>query len=346
MTTNERPQKRMPEVRRKWVKPSGEGLVEPLPARPGGALPLILKPSLEGVNLTDWAAANRELVEARLLEHGGLLFRGFGLKQVSEFERFINAVSGEAVEYHERSSPRSRVGGNIYTSTDHPPGEHIFLHNEQSYNLTFPLRIFFFCVSPAERGGETLLADARKVYARIPPDIREKLMGGGYMYARNFGGGFGLTWQTAFQTTEPGAVERYCREHDIEFEWKGDDLLTTRQVRRVSAAHPRTRETVWFNHATFFHVSTLAPDLRRILSGAFGEHDLPNNTYYGDGSPLEPAVMDALREAYLQELVTVSLGEGDVLMLDNMLTAHGRAPFVGPRKVVVGMSEPCGWNEV
>jgi alpha-ketoglutarate-dependent taurine dioxygenase len=346
MAAIEKPQKRMPETRRKWVKASGEGLVEALPAQPGGTLPLVLKPSLEGVNLADWAASNRELIEAQLLKHGGLLFRGFNLKQVSEFERFINAVSGEAIEYHERSSPRSRIGGNIYTSTDHPPDQHIFLHNEQSYNLTFPLRIFFFCVSPSERGGETLLADTRKVYARIQPEIREKLIGSRYMYVRNFGRGFGLTWQTAFQTTERSAVELYCREHDIEFEWRGDDLLTTQQVRRLSATHPRTRETVWFNHATFFHVSTLAPDLRRILSSAFGEQDLPNNTYYGDGSPIEPPVMDALREAYLRELVTVSLGEGDVLMLDNMLASHGRAPFVGSRKVVVGMSEPCDWNEV
>lgn len=346
MEAHEKPQKRMPETRRKLVKPSGEGWVEPLVAQPGGTLPLILKPSLEGINLTDWAASNREIIEAQLLEHGGLLFRGFNLKQVSEFERFINAVSGAAVEYQERSSPRSRVGGNIYTSTDHPPDQHIFLHNEQSYNLTFPLRIFFFCVSPAERGGETLLADARKVYARIPPEMRERLIRSGYMYVRNFGRGFGLTWQTAFQTTERSAVERYCREHDIGFEWDGDDLLRTRQVRRLSATHPRTRETVWFNHATFFHVSTLAADLRRILSSAFSEQDLPNNTYYGDGSPIEPAVMDALRQAYLHELVTVSLGEGDVLMLDNMLASHGRAPFAGPRKVVVGMSEPCSWKEV
>jgi alpha-ketoglutarate-dependent taurine dioxygenase len=346
MTSSENRQKRMPEIKRRWVKPSGEGLVELLPAGLGGTLPLILRPSLEGVALADWAAGNREFVEARLLEHGGLLFRGFDLKEVSDFERFINAVSGAAVEYNERSSPRTSVGGNIYTSTDHPPDEPIFLHNEQSYNLTFPLRIFFYCVKPSERGGETLLADTRKVYARVPPEVREKLSGGTYMYVRHFGRGFGLPWQTAFQTTERGAVELYCRRHGIEFEWEGDDLLTTRQVRRLVATHPRTRETVWFNHATFFHVSTLAPDLQRILSGAFGEQDLPNNTYYGDGSPIEPAVMDALREAYLQELVTVSLGEGDVLMLDNMLASHGRAPFSGPRRVVVGMSEPCGWDEV
>jgi len=30
---------------------------------------------------------------------------------------------------------------------------------------------------------------------------------------------------------------------------------------------------------------------------------------------------------------------GDVLMLDNMLTAHARDPFEGPRKVVVAMAQ-------
>lgn len=33
---------------------------------------------------------------------------------------------------------------------------------------------------------------------------------------------------------------------------------------------------------------------------------------------------------------------GDVLMLDNMLTAHAREPFQGPRKVVVAMAEGHG----
>jgi hypothetical protein len=33
---------------------------------------------------------------------------------------------------------------------------------------------------------------------------------------------------------------------------------------------------------------------------------------------------------------------GDILMVDNMLVAHGREPFSGPRKILVAMAEPFG----
>jgi alpha-ketoglutarate-dependent taurine dioxygenase len=134
-------------------------------------------------------------------------------------------------------------------------------------------------------------------------------------------------------------VEQYCHENDIQWEWKDGNRLRTRQVRPAVARHPRTGEMVWFNHATFFHVSTLEPTIRETLLAEFKEEDLPNNTYYGDGSPIESAVLDELREAYQQEMVPIAWQERDILMLDNMLTAHARAPFVGPRKVLVAMAD-------
>jgi alpha-ketoglutarate-dependent taurine dioxygenase len=90
----------------------------------------------------------------------------------------------------------------------------------------------------------------------------------------------------------------------------------------------------------------LPPELQRILTSAFEAKDLPNNTYYGDGSAIEPAVLDELRAAYEQEQVTHTWQSGDLLMLDNMLVAHGRTPFSGPRNVVVGMAVLCNWHEV
>ncbi|MFL5565783.1 MAG: TauD/TfdA family dioxygenase [Gemmatimonadaceae bacterium] len=338
--------KRLPQVKRKWIDVSGHGLIEQSHLQPEQRLPLVLKPRVGGVNLADWATGNREFIETKLLEHGGLLFRGFDVKDVPQFERFIKVVSGGPIEYHERSSPRSLIEGRVYTSTDHPADQRIFLHNEQSYNVVFPLRIFFHCVTPAESGGETLLADSRRILERIAHDVKAKLINTGYMYVRNFGYGFGLTWQDAFQTTDKNAVELYCREHEIEYEWKDDDHLSTRQIRRVVARHPRSGAEVWFNHATFFHVSTLDPGLQKVFASGFDERELPNNTYYGDGSPIEPTVMDHLRHAYEEEQLGCLWQRGDVLMLDNMLAAHGRAPFTGPRKVAVGMAELCRWNDV
>lgn len=309
---------------------------------PIGRLPLVIEPAVEDVDWIAWASnpQTRALIQQRVTTHGGVLFRGFPFSTVSSFQQFIVALSGPLIEYQERSSPRSQVEGFVYTSTDHPAAQTIFLHNEHSYNLTWPLKISFCCLVPAATGGETPIADCRTIVQHIDPAIRQRFIDKQYLYVRNFGSGFGLAWQTAFQTDDPATVEAYCRAKQIEVEWRGDGRLRTRQIRPAVARHPHSGELTWFNHATFFHVSTLEPAVRDALLAEFAEEDLPNNTYYGDGTPIEASVLDELRGAYTQAMVSFPWQQGDVLMLDNMLTAHGRMPFTGARRVVVAMTEP------
>jgi alpha-ketoglutarate-dependent taurine dioxygenase len=332
--------------KRQAIRLSQENLVRTGYLEPGQMLPLVIEPNVENLNLVSWGAINRELIAAELTKHGGILFRGFDIASVEKFEEFIQASFAGALEYTERSSPRSQVSGNVYTSTDHPPDQEIFLHNEQSYNLTFPTRILFFCLIAPGVGGETPIADCRRVYGRLPAGLKQCFLEQGYLYVRNFGEGFGLTWQEAFQTSDPARVEEYCRARSIELEWKDGGRLRTRQRRRVAARHPVSGETSWFNHLTFFHVSTLEPRVRAALLENLAEEDLPNNTYYGDGGAIEPEVMETLRAAYQAETIAFPWRVGDVLLLDNMLVAHGRRSFSGPRKVVVGMAEPRHWDEV
>lgn len=306
----------------------------------GQTLPLVIEPAVDGLDLTAWAARNQEFIRGHLLSHGAIVFRGFKMRTALQFEQFIRNVSSGPLEYYERSSPRHNVSGNIYTSTDYPADQTIFLHNENSYQHSWPLRIFFFCVTVAEQGGETLLADCRKVLQRLSPETRERFIEKKVMYVRNFRKGLGLPWQAVFQTTERDVVEQYCRKAGIETEWKGGDWLRTRQRREAVVRHPQTGAMLWFNHAAFFHASTLQPVVRELLLAEYQEEELPSNTYYGDSSPIPPSVVNELREAYHQETLFFRWQEGDILMLDNMLTAHGRAPFVGTREILVGMAEP------
>lgn len=319
---------------------SQEGLVKAERLRPEMPFPLVLRPAVDGVRVVAWAGANRTFVSSRLIDYGALLFRGFDVKSAEALQEMINAVSGEPFEYRERSSPRHVVSGRIYTSTDYPADQSIFLHNENSYAQVWPLKIFFCCVKPAEQGGQTPLADVRRVLSRIDPDVRERFRRKRVMYLRNLGPSLGLSWQTAFQTTDRSAVEDYCRSAGYEFQWRSGDRLRTRRVAQAIATHPNTKAEVWFNHAAFFNVSTLRPELRETLLSQFREEDLPHNTYYGDGSPIEPSVLNEIREAYQKETVSFSWRRGDVLILDNMLMAHGRTPYTGSRQVLVGMAEP------
>lgn len=332
---------------RQAVRVSRESLVRTGPLEEGGpAFPLRVEPNVEGLDPVAWAGQHREWIEDRLAEHGALLFRGFGIGSAERFQAFLAAASGEPLEYTERSSPRSTIAGRIYTSTEHPAGQEIFLHNEQSYNLRFPQKIAFFCQTPPRAGGATPIADCRRILREIDPAVRRRFAERGYLYVRNFGGGLGLSWQTAFQTTDRAAVEAYCRSNRIELEWRGSDRLRTRQIRSVAARHPRTGDLSWCNHATFFHVSTLSPAVRDQLLAGLSTEDLPNNTWYGDGTPIEPEVLDALRGLYRSAERRFDWQQGDVLLLDNLLVAHGREPFEGERRILTGMSDLVEWERV
>lgn len=329
-------------LRRKAVSLSEEGLIRTRPLLEDKHIPILVEPTVPGLDLTAWAQSNRAQLDDLLLKHRALLFRGFGVGSVEELQRFIQASSdGERLEYRDRSSPRHEVGDNVYTSTDYPANQRIFLHNEGTYWLTWPLKIYFCCLKAPEQGGATPIADTRRIFERIEPAIRERFLEKKVLYVRNYNDGFGLRWQSSYQTEDPGEVDRYCREKEIETEWKPGDRLRTRQVRDAVAVHPRTGEPVWFNHMTFFHVSTLEPQIREALLAEFAEEELPYNTYYGDGTPIEPEVLDHIRAIYLDEKIIFPWQEKDVLMLDNMAVAHAREAYEGERLVVVGMSEPC-----
>jgi len=79
--------------------------------------------------------------------------------------------------------------------------------------------------------------------------------------------------------------------------------------------------------------------VRDWLLAAYGEQNLPRNVYFADGSPIDAAMLDEITQVYNDNSIVFPWREGDVLMIDNMLTAHGRRPFVGKRKVVVGIAE-------
>jgi hypothetical protein len=177
----------------------------------------------------------------------------------------------------------------------------------------------------------------------IPLEIRELFRRKKVRYVRSYGEGVGLPWQDVFQTGDKKVVERHCVRAGVEFEWRDADWLMTSQSGPALATHPNTGETVWFNQAHVHHVSSLRPEIRESLLSLARDPNYPLdiNACYGDGSPIEDSALDEIREAYRRAMVIFPWQRGDILMLDNMLAAHGRQPFVGPRKILVAMAEPC-----
>jgi hypothetical protein len=245
---------------------------------------------------------------------------------------------GELREYDYRSTPRQRVAGRVFTSTEYPSDQTIPLHNEMSYTDIWPATLFLACIAPSITGGETPVADSSRIYARLPESTRERFERAGVMYVRNFGHGLDLSWQEVFQTKDRGEVDAYCREHGMLAEWLGGARLRTRNVVNAVIRSRASGKKVWFNQAHLFHVSSLPDSVERELRENFSEEDLPRNAMYGDGTPLDPEDLSRIREAYAAEEIAVPWLAGDIMIIDNEQFAHGRRPYSGARSILVAMA--------
>lgn len=301
--------------------------------------PWVVRARIPGMSLLHWIAEHQPQIEADLATHRAILFRDFHVLP-QEFQEVSIALMGDLMRYVEGATPREKRGATTYTSTLYPRNEEIGLHNELSSAMTFPSRIAFFCVRPAERGGETPLADVHQVYSYVPERTREDFAKRGWMLVRNFRKGFGLSWQKAFETEDRHVVEDYCRNNEIEYAWERDGNLRLEQVRPAIMTHPATGQSVWFNHIAFWHESSLESELRATLLREFGRSGLPFNTYFGDGAEIETETIDGIRSAYGRARMSFIWRRGDLLYLDNIGTAHGRTAYSGSREVLVSMAQP------
>jgi alpha-ketoglutarate-dependent taurine dioxygenase len=270
---------------------------------------------------------------------GAVLLRGFDALGACGLDRFVASFGAPLLTYEFGSTPRSRIEKRVYSSTEYPADQWIDQHNEQSYTRKWPATIWFYCDVAAEQGGATPVADSRRVYERLDPALRRLFTERRVMYVRNFGNGLDVPWQQAFGTGDRQEVEAYCRAQGIGCEWLDDGTaLRTKQICQSELRHPVTGETVWFNQAHLFHLSSLPAALQETLLDVVDEDRLPRNACFGDGTPIAPALLDEIRAVYRETMLSFDWQPTDLLMLDNVLMSHGRAPFSGKRRVLVAMT--------
>jgi SAM-dependent methyltransferase/alpha-ketoglutarate-dependent taurine dioxygenase len=312
---------------------------------PDESLPLLLQPGDDEVDLIEWALNNRDLIETHAVKEGALLFRGFGRPTAEQFARFAQSICAELLTDNGEHQ-RELVERGIYSPVFYPQDKQIIWHNENSYNYQWPTRIFFCCVKPPLQGGQTPIVDSRRVFAEVDAGIKEQFISKGVKYVRTYGDGAGLDWQTVFQTTNRVEVERRCRESLTEYRWLGENRLQTSCVRPAVVKHPRTGELTWFNQAQHWHTSCLDQATRAALQSMFPPEEMPRNCSYGDGSPIQDHDMEVILKIYGQLQVQFDWQAGDVLLLDNLLTAHGRNQYEGERKLLVAMGMMLDYGSV
>ena len=313
----------------------------------GFDMPLLVEPA--GANqaspfaLINWVSDNRQALDAWLHRDGALLFRGFGIDSPEMFHDVAAAVRPELMRYVGGDSPRDRVGDHVYTSTEFPPSLEIGLHNELSYTHAWPERLLFCCLVPAKRGGETHIADGRRVLAALDAEVRDRFSNLGVTYRQHLRDeavpGPGKSWQESFETSDRAEVENVCRDQDMEVQWTERGLRTSLQNPAV-LTHAITGETCWFNQADLWHATfdTVKAQESVAEDDAPGAEPLGCHACYGDGSEIPIADLEAVRSAYARAEAAFPWHAGDVLVLDNVLAMHGRKPFEGERRVLVAMA--------
>lgn len=323
----------------------------------GEKLPLVVEPAKKNITSEEFhriLSSNKEHFKELMLKYGGLLFRNFPVGNEDDFVSFIKFLNvGKFVDYIGGDSPRNKIKEGVYTSTEAPPSVKIPLHNELSFVKHYPKHIFFYCNVAPQANGETIIADARKVYQSIDPKVKERFIEKGIKYVSCYYYKSGLmdfvnrlqrshkTWLDVFETHDKVEVEKKCRENEFGFKWNQNDWLQISQKRPAVMSHPITNEMVWFNQA---HLYDFNPKLlgwwRYVGAKIFyiRKHMRLHEVFYSDGTPIPREDLYHVMDALDANTIYFPWQKGDILVLDNVLAMHGRATFKGKRRILTAMT--------
>jgi alpha-ketoglutarate-dependent taurine dioxygenase len=319
--------------------------------------PTIITPqnqSLTFSELTYKLQQHKKALEQILLKRGGLLFRDFPVHSADDFANFIEALDlGKFVNYVGGDSPRDKVAAKVYTSTEAPPEIHLGLHQEMSFIKKFPKHIYFFCEIAPQVGGETIIADARRVYAALDDNVKQRFHSRGLTYTSHYFHKSKImdwvnslkrshkSWPEVFETTSKEEVEKRCVDNEFAWKWLKRDWLEIQQTRPALLQHPITNETVWFNQAHLYDFNPKHLGWKNYIAAKlfyFQKFMRLHEIAFADGATIPRKDLYHIMDTLHANTVAFPWKKGDVMVLDNILSMHGRAPFKGPRRILTALT--------
>ncbi|CAM0912934.1 unnamed protein product [Alopecurus aequalis] len=301
----------------------------------GEQVPLVLTPaSSDEVSAHDHEAlvaalrANREWVEEKVVTNSAVLLRGFGVRDAVEFDAIVHTLGWPDIRYV-GPAPRTHIHGRVWTANEGPLEEFIYYHHEMVLIKEFPGKVILFCEVPPPEGGETPFVPSFRVTERALqefPEMVEELDAKGLRYTftalskDNTKSMRGRGWEDAFATNDKAVAEQRARALGMDVEWLPEDggvrtILGPRQLTRVFPGRKGRR--MWFNTVVGMHGKELS------------------SATFADGSEIPADFVRRCGEIIEEESIQFRWEKGDVLILDNLATLHGRRPSLAPRRVLV-----------
>lgn len=297
-----------------------------------------------------WFSAQRERLGRIAAIAGPVRLTGFAVTGTADFNALTSLYDAPREGYVGGATPRSQLAERVFEATASPPHTRLTVHQEMAYLPRWPRKVMFYCAVPSTTGGETITADVRAFDRLVPSRLKDEVRERGVRYLRNFRGpgpipdaltSIHRTWQQAFYTEDPAQAEAACERMGLEWEWLADGSLSAQFAAPGFMTHPATGETVWFNHV---HSQTFVKETVGPIWPVYEE-------WYSDGKPMGYDVrfgdgghipLDE-RRALFPLLDSVTSGfrwaRGDLLLIDNIMTFHGRNPYSGERNVQVALLE-------
>lgn len=292
---------------------------------------------LDLATMSHWLRARREELLAASATHGAVLFRGFPLATAEDFDTFVAAFDLPNFPYDASLSNAVRIvkTPRVFTANEAPPSVTIFLHHEMAQTPIYPSRLFFFCEQPAAEGGATPLCRSDVLWERLAqqqPAFAKDCEAKGLKYTNvmpaenDAASGMGRSWQSTLRASSREQAEARLCGLGYSFEWlEGGNLRATTPVL------PAVRQLA-DGRQTFFN---------QLIAAFSGWKDARNDPAkaitFGDGTPLDRDAVECARQLGDELSFDVPWQRGDVALVDNFVTMHGRRTFSGTRKVLASL---------
>lgn len=254
-----------------------------------------------------------------------LLFRGFDIN-AETFKTFTERFSTNFVSYVGGAYSREMINGDktLLSVTGGKQKFGVPLHGEMYYRKQKPDIIWFYCVTPALKDGETTVCDGIQTYNELSDRTQKLFTTKRIKYIRTYPA---EAWQKIYQTDDVSLVEKICNDNDMQLQVNPDKSITTNYI---TSAVPESRCS---NYKVF--INNILPVVAQESQGS-----QVSIVRFEDDSKIPDEIISEIKTVTDQLTHLVSWQKGDILMVDNSRLMHGRKSFSdNQRDIYVRLSE-------